>query len=310
MFIERIQYRIIDRISPKLRQYYRTQYRSGMSYRLIEVCDCKKVLMNKTLYLLIGLFPGLLLSSQNSLADGIPVAVQRLDSILIDQPYRAPATVISANRAEIKSEVAAIISEVIKDVGDIVTAGQVLIRLDDNNSRLALEQARASLAAIDAQIIEAQSRVAKAEDLLDKAFISDEELISRRANLAVLQANRVGQQVAIRAAELEFARTRIKSPFDGTVVERQAQVGSYAQPGTPLITVVQTGDSELDVELDPRYAVNIPQVSDLRFTSQGRQWQVELLRISNVVDTSSRIVRARFRFIENDAPIGTSGQLE
>ena len=243
-------------------------------------------------------------------AQEIPVTVQRMDSLLVDQPYRAPATVVPANRAEIRSEVAALIAEVSKDVGDSVKLGETLLRLDDDNARLALQRDRAMLAAIDAQIIEAISRVAKAEELLDKNFISDEDLISRRANLAVLQANRVAQEVAIKAAELDLARTHIKAPFDGSVVSRQAQVGSFAQPGTPLITVVQTSDREVDVELDPRYATNIPQVSELRLTSQGKSWKVELLRISSVIDTSSRIVRARFRFSADVAPIGTSGQLE
>lgn len=266
--------------------------------------------MTLTISRFILLLSSLTLLQHLAQAQEIPVTVQRMDSLLVDQPYRAPATVVPANRAEIRSEVAALIAEVSKDVGDSVKRGETLLRLDDDNARLALQRDRAMLAAIDAQIIEAISRVAKAEELLDKNFISDEELISRRANLAVLQANRVAQEVAIKVAELDFARTHIKAPFDGSVVSRQAQVGSFAQPGTPLITVVQTSDREVDVELDPRYATNIPQVSELRLTSQGKSWKVELLRISSIIDTSSRIVRARFRFSADVAPIGTSGQLE
>jgi hypothetical protein len=93
------------------------------------------------------------------------------------------------------------------------------------------------------------------------------------------------------------------------VIERQAQVGNYAQPGTPLITIVQTDQREIDVDLDPRYAINIPAVSELRFSSQGQEWPVSFARLSSVIDRSSRIVKGRFNFVGEPAPIGASGQL-
>lgn len=264
-----------------------------------------KIVRNSGLYLLLFC----VLSPAIEAADRIPVTVQPLGDLLVNRELRAPGVVISANRAVVTSQVAALISEVAKDVGDQVKKGDLLIRLDDANARYALAQARAMLIAFDAQIVEAKSRVVKAEELLEKNFISDEELIARRSNLAVLEANRQGQQVAVSVAELDFERTRIKAPFDAAVVARQAQVGSYAQPGTPLITVVQTSNIEIDVELDPRYAVHIPGVSDVRFLSQGTEWPVELMRLSNVIDIANRIVHARFRFTGDAAAIGTSGQL-
>jgi len=244
-----------------------------------------------------------------SAAGPIAVSAKPLGKLLIDSELRAPATVISANRAVVTSQVAAIIDAVLKDVGDEVKKGDLLIRLDNDNARYTLAQARAALAAIEAQIVDAKSRVSKAEELLDKNFISDEELITRQANLAVLEANRQGQLVAISAAETELSRTRIIAPFDAAIVDRQAQVGSYAQPGTPLITLVQTDRREVDVELDPRYAAELPRVNKFRFVSQEREWPVSLLRLSSVIDTSSRVIRGRFEFTGEAAPIGASGQL-
>ena len=239
----------------------------------------------------------------------IPVSARPLQDLLVDSERRAPAKVVSANRAAITSEVSAIIKAVHKDVGADVAKGELLIELDSANARNGLAQAEANLSAIDAQIVEAKSQLAKAEDLLEKSFISDEEIISRRANLTVLEANRIGALAAIDQARLDLARTRITAPFDAAIVERQAQVGSFAQPGSPLITLVQTDSREVDVELDPRYAVNVPTVSDLKFVSQGREWTVNVLRVSSVIDISARVVRARLSFVDEQAPIGASGQL-
>jgi len=242
-------------------------------------------------------------------AQPVPVSVERLDDLRIERELRAPATVLSANRTVVTSEVTALIQEVLADVGAAVEKGALLIRLDNDNASLSLADARAGLDALDAQLVEATQRLRKAEELLTSNFISDDELINRRTNLAVLQANRQGQLVTIQAAELELARTRIRAPFDATIVARQAQVGNFAQPGTQLLTLVQTDRREVDVELDPRHAVLINNVKDLRYVNMGREYPVELLRLSDVIETDTRRLRARFGFLAEAAAIGSSGEV-
>ncbi len=242
-------------------------------------------------------------------ADAVPVTVAPLSELAIDRELRAPATVVSANQAVVTSQVPALISAVVRDVGDDVRKDDLLIRLDDANAKLALAQSEAELAGIEAQLAEARARLVKAEELLAKNFISDDEMISRRSAVAVLEANREAQRARIELAKLDLSRTRIRAPFEAAIIARSAQVGSYAQPGTPLMTIVQTDEREIDVEVDPRYAANVSAASNLRFVSRGREWPVELARISSVIDTSSRLVRARFVFTVDEAPIGASGEL-
>ena len=242
-------------------------------------------------------------------ADPVAVSVGQLDDLLVDREMRAPAAVIAANEAAVTSQVTALIDRVLKDVGDQVDKGELLIQLDNDNARLELAQARASLAAAKAQIDEANVRLENAEELLEKNFISDEELLARQAAVAVLEANRAGAQVAVNRAELNLARTRIRAPFAASIIQRQAQVGSYAQPGTPLITLVQTDGREIDAELDPRHASQLSADQDFQFVSQGSEWPVRLVRVSDVIEPGARVVRARFVFEGEEARIGASGQL-
>ena len=242
-------------------------------------------------------------------ADTIPVTVKRLDDLLIHKKLRAPATVISLNRAIIRSEVTALIKAVPIDVGDTVRKGQTLVILDSDNNRLMLDQSEARLTALKAQIVQAKQRLDKAQELLEKDFISDDELLARETDLAVLEANHQEQKTLVKIQELALSRTNIKAPFDAAVVDRQAQIGSYAMPGTALMTIVQTDKREIDVEVDPRYAVQLPTVSGLFFISQGRQWPVKFSRVSNVIETNTRILRARFKFANEPASIGLTGEL-
>ena len=239
----------------------------------------------------------------------VPVTVAPLSSVLVELELRAPATVVPANEAVISAQVSAVITEVLADVGASVSKGDLLIRLDEADARLALSQAQAQLRALDAQIEQAELRLKRGEELIASNFISDDELLDRRTTVNVLRANRQAQLPALRSAELSLARTRIKAPFDAAVVARSAQVGSLAQPGTPMITLVQTSERELDAELDPRYAADLSAASNLRFESQGRRYAAELVRLSPVIETATRTQRGRFLFTEQTAAVGASGEI-
>lgn len=239
----------------------------------------------------------------------VPVTVAPLSTQLVDLEVRAPATVVPANRAVVSAQVTALIDAVAADVGATVKRGDPLVRLDDREVRLGLERARADLEALDAQIEQAASRLRRGEELIASNFISDDDLLERRTTLSVLRANRRAQELAVGNAELTLSRTRIDAPFDAAVVERSAQLGSLAQPGTPLLTLVETSNREVDADLDPRYAADIGSADGLRFESQGRRYPLEAARVSPIIDVNTRIQKGRFVFTGAAAAIGASGEV-
>lgn len=250
-----------------------------------------------------------LLSATAVAQQKVAVSVSPLGDLLVNRDVRATATVVSANEPVVTAQIAALVNAVLHDVGARVDKGELLIRLDDDNAGLALAQAKASLAALDAQVLEASSRAENAEELLARNFISDEELVARRAALAVVEANREAQRVAVQAAELDVSRTRITAPFDAVIVERRAQVGGYVQPGSPLLTLSQLGGQEVDAEIDARYRGSLSIGTEAVFDSRGTRWPVRLERLSSVVDPISRTVRGRFRFVDGEADTGSSGEI-
>ena len=251
----------------------------------------------------------LLASSPLAAQGATPVAVQRLADIQVDREVRSPAVVLPANRSIVASQVTALIEEIAVDVGAEVAEGALLVRLDAADAWLELARAMADLEALDAQVAEAEQRLSRAEELLEKAFVSDDELVNRQTAVAVLEANRERQRVLIRAAQLELARTEVRAPFSAVVVERSGQVGSLATPGSPLMTIVQTTGPEVDAEIDPRYAASLSDSDDLRFVTQGREWPVSLARLSSVIEPDTRKQRGRFHFADEPAPVGSSGDL-
>ena len=242
-------------------------------------------------------------------AEPIAVTTQRLDELVINSELSAPAIVVAANRSTISSQVAALVTEIFVDVGSSVKKGDLLIRLDDSDGRLALATAKANLAATEARIDLARSRVKNAEDLLARNFISDEELLSRQTDLAVNIATRNSHIAAVSSQDLALSRTRIKAPYAAVVTARSAQLGAYVGPGSPLMTLVQNDQREVDVEIDPRSSGSLSLVREFQFESRGTSWPVALERLSSVIEADSRIQHARFKFVSEPAPIGSSGKV-
>ncbi|MEZ5583797.1 MAG: HlyD family efflux transporter periplasmic adaptor subunit [Candidatus Competibacteraceae bacterium] len=93
-------------------------------------------------------------------------------------------------------------------------------------------------------------------------------------------------QRAVAARNVE--KCRIAAPFAGVVLERQAQVGALAAPGTTLLRLVDLAPPEIEAQVQAAQADGLLQAREPVFDSQGRRYPARLLRLSPVVDLSPR----------------------
>ncbi|NNF15251.1 MAG: efflux RND transporter periplasmic adaptor subunit, partial [Gammaproteobacteria bacterium] len=238
------------------------------------------------------------------------VVTAPLSELVIDQTVFAQATVVAANRAQMAAQVAAQIETVHVDVGDIVAPGDVLAELDTSDYELALEQARATLRSIEAQIAQATDRLSRARELSGSQYISADDLLSRETDVAVLQANRVVQQVAIRSAENTLRRTRIVAPYKAAVVARTAQRGSYVTVGSPLFELVELAAAEVEAQVAADLVAGLTTATQLFFTRGQQRWPLQLLRVTPVVDSTGGTQAVRLGFADTSAPVGSSGTMQ
>lgn len=136
--------------------------------------------------------------------------------------------------------------------GDTVSAGQVLVRLDDSQVGARVTQARAAVTALEAQVRAAASREQQARrdaerfrGLGSEGTVSVSEL--EQAELAwslardqwrQAQAQERNARAALAEAESVLADLTIRAPIAGTVTARMADLGEVVGAGTPLLTVV------------------------------------------------------------------------
>lgn len=238
-----------------------------------------------------------------------PVGVRALSELLVESPAQAPAQVESLNAATLSSELTAVVAGFEVAPQAHVKSGDVLVRLDDSDYRLALAQSEAMLAAARARGELVRGRLERARRLAGDGFVSMDDVAALETELAVALADARVQESALAVTRRSLEKTRIRAPFDGQISARLAAVGQLALPGTPLLEIVDHGSVEVSAQIPAAEADSLQAGSIIHFESLGRSQRVELLRLADAIDSGTRTREARLRFIDEASAIGSQGRL-
>lgn len=147
------------------------------------------------------------------------------------------------------------------DVGSAVRQGQVLMRLDPQDLKLAASQAQASLRAAETNRDLASADYKRYQELRARNFVSESVLDARRAALRAAQAEADAASAAFKGQSNQAGYASLVSDVDGVVTGIDAEIGQVVQAGTPVVRVART--DELDV------VIGIPEdrVGELRKAS-------------------------------------------
>jgi RND family efflux transporter MFP subunit len=249
----------------------------------------------------IGLGLVLLSSSGTMAAEPIPVSAQPLSALLIHPTLSAPATVLSDNDSQLSSEVSARIVAIPVRVGDTVAAGTLLLRLESEDFRLALAREQAAAKSLAARVELARYDLQRARQLAKTQAVSDEILKQREADLASLLADQEGQQAAVAAAQRQLDKTEIRAPFAAVVTARSAQLGELANPGTPLLRIVDAEQLEVAASVQAHLADSLQAAPAPALRLDDRQLPLRLRVITPVIDATSRTREALLLFAGDKA---------
>src|SRR5271167_2222318 len=172
---------------------------------------------------------------------------------------RVGSRYVSTDNAYTAAEVAVVTSEIDGPVAAVnvvdsqqVKRGDVLIVIDDTDTKLSLRQAEAELARAQSQVASATSDVERSgvdlqrrQALVASGSVSGDELTKvingaseARASLNAARAAVELAQARVDKAKVDLGRTVIRSPVDGVIARREVQLGQRVQPSTPLLSVV------------------------------------------------------------------------
>jgi len=182
----------------------------------------------------------------------------------VESPYAAIANGrvdVEGGLIQVAARRGGVVREVLVQEGDVVTAGQILARQEDDEPRLALQTAAADLAAAEAQLrlIQVDIRTARREhdrlqQLVATNFVAAQRMDQARDAIAQAEARLGSQQAAVQTARARRDQaaynvelTVIRAPANGRIVRRYANPGA----GASTLNVSNLFDLEPDA---PRIA--------------------------------------------------------
>lgn len=139
--------------------------------------------------------------------------------------------------------------------GDRVKKDQIIARLEDNDIKAQLDQAKANLKLAEADLKDAENFYNRQKELYSKVLISEQEFETAEARYNRTLASIDLAKAQVTGAEVAMENTLIRAPFDGTVLTKNADVGEIVSPFGASINsraaVVTMADmTSLQVETD------------------------------------------------------------
>lgn len=149
----------------------------------------------------------------------------------------AVGTIRAVHETSIGSKLLARVVEVNVTAGKPVKANDVLVRLDDSDLRAKLQQAKAAVASAEANAAQTAADEKRFAHLVLSQAVSrqEHEKAVAMAKSAAADLERAKETVNEVQASLDWAT--IRSPINGTVIDKRVDVGDMVQPGQLLLTL-------------------------------------------------------------------------
>jgi RND family efflux transporter MFP subunit len=217
---------------------------------------------------------------------------------------RATGTFVADESSDVTPPVSGQVVATPVNVGDMVKAGDVLVRLDDRDPRLKLGQAQASLQQAEAQARRAAAEAKRNADLVEGGLISPSSYEQFTTQLAVAEATVAQAASQVAAAEKAVADAVIVAPFSGHVSARPVAVGEYVTTSTKVATVVRIAPIKLQLLVPEAAAARLRPgmvVSATVPAYPGRTFTGAISSLNVAIDPASRAMTIEVRFSNTDA---------
>ena len=216
------------------------------------------------------------LASLDTTAQWNTVTILAVGSSAFQHDFDIYGTVKSDQSVTLYPESAGRIQRVLVRSGQKVSAGQVLVELDNS-------VVQSSLAEIKTQLDLAQTLFDKQKRLWDQGIGSEVQYLQVKTQLE-------GLQKRLATAQKQAAMASLRAPFAGTVDELFLKAGEYAAPGMAVARLVSSGGLRLELDVPETYIsrLKVGQKIALNFNSIGLQTSASISQVGDFISADSR----------------------
>jgi HlyD family secretion protein len=182
------------------------------------------------------------------------VAVERRDIVVSAE---AAGSIEPILVVDVKSKASGEIMELRAETGDIVTQGDLLVRVDPRDQQNALAQAEADLEVANASLANAEAQKRRADQMFAAQVLSEQEHEAGNLTFANARAQKVRAERAVQNARDQLDDTNVRAPITGTVIQKSVERGQViasatreVSGGTVLLRMADLGEVQVRTLVD------------------------------------------------------------
>jgi multidrug efflux system membrane fusion protein len=192
------------------------------------------------------------------------------------------------------------------EVGSQVKAGQVIATLEPQDYTLAVNAARAQLAAAESQAKLAQQDAQRYGELRAQNFISRAELDRRQTAAETAQAQVRQLRAEVARQTNQQAYTQLTAPHAGVVTAIDFEAGQVVAAGQKVAQLARSGDLEVRIDVPENALDTLRAAKELNirlWSAPDVRYAGRLRELSPMADAASRTYGARVSILKPDAAV-------
>lgn len=195
--------------------------------------------------------------------------------------------------------------------GDKVYTNQIIARLEDNDIKAQLDQAKANLKLNEADLKEAENNFERQKQLLKSGSATLSDVDAAEARFKRVVASIELAKAMVNAAEVALENTLIRAPFNGTVLTKNADVGEIVAPlaaginsKAAVVTIADMNSLEVETDVSESNIEKISAKQDCEIRLDAYSENAYPGFVSKIVPTADRtkatvMVKVGFKNYDN-----------
>jgi len=183
----------------------------------------------------------------------------------VAQRYSVDGVVEATRQSTVSAQISGRVKALNFDVGDRVSKGQILLRIDEREANQAVAGSNAQLAQAQAALDNARLNYERSQQLFAQKFISQAALDKAKADFEMAAAQARASAAGAEQSALAQSYTAVVAPYAGVVSARHVELGEMVTVGMPLMTGFDPAEL--------RIIANVPQY---RLAAIGSRPQVSI----------------------------------
>lgn len=208
-------------------------------------------------------------------------------------------------RADLRAELAGVVMQVVRENGDNVRRGELLVRIDDSAIRESLLAADAGVRSATQAAEQTSRQFERMKTLRASGMTSAQALEDAETRRNNAQSDLETAKTRAAQARQQLTRTEVRAPFNGIVSDRKVSAGDTAQIGKELVKVIDPSSMRFEglISADRVGSVKAGQRVTFQVNGYGDQEFVgKIRRVNPSANAATRQVEVLVDFVGDKQP--------